>query len=375
MRPKENYTRFVSIAFGFTLAILVTFQLYIWREPARIRADEAADQEAAIAAGGNLFAENCDSCHGENGEGDIGPALNSQDLLKMTSDDALFNLTSTGIPGTLMPAWGQAFGGPFTEEQTAQLVAFIRSWEPTAPKIEQAAYQPDPARGAAIYSRTCFICHGENGRGTEIAPALNDLERLQKLDDSWYRSTISHGRPAKGMPTWGTVLSPTQINDVVALLATWRAGETVAVQIPLATFVTNALFAIRAFDQPDAIFFLDAALTLVEGEQADELRAISRLVEDNHLFEAEGKLIALLPPEEMGKALYATNCSPCHGDDGSGETGPSLRANAYVQSKSDEELVDFILTGRSGTGMDGFEGILLPEELDNVVSLLRTWQE
>jgi cytochrome c5 len=171
------------------------------------------------------------------------------------------------------------------------------------------------------------------------------------------------------------VLSPTQINDVVALLATWRAGETVAVQIPLATFVTNALFAIRAFDQPDAIFFLDAALTLVEGEQADELRAISRLVEDNHLFEAEGKLIALLPPEEMGKALYATNCSPCHGDDGSGETGPSLRANAYVQSKSDEELVDFILTGRSGTGMDGFEGILLPEELDNVVSLLRTWQE
>jgi mono/diheme cytochrome c family protein len=375
MRPKENYTRFVSVALGLTLAILVTFQIYLWREPTRIEADEAADHDEAVMVGGELYTENCDSCHGVNGEGDIGPALNSQELLKMTSDEVLFNLTRTGIPGTLMPAWGQAFGGPFTDEQTAQLVAFVRNWEPTAPLIEQVAEQPDPSRGAAIYSRTCFVCHGEDGRGTDIAPALNDLERLQKLDDSWYRSTISHGRPAKGMPTWGTVLSPAQINDVVALMSAWRAGETVAVEIPLATFVTNALFAMRAFDQPDTIFFLDAALTLVDGDQAEEIRAIISLVEENRLFEAEAKLIALLPPEEMGRALYATNCAPCHGDDGTGDTGPNLQVNAYIQSKSDGELIDFILAGRPGSGMDGFENILMPEELGNVVSLLRSWQE
>ena len=127
-----------------------------------------------------------------------------------------------------MPAWGQAFGGPFTDEQIAQLVAFIRAWEPTAPEIIPVEIAPDPARGAALYARTCFVCHGENGQGTENGPPLNDAAKLEKYSDVWYRNTIAYGRPAKGMPTWGTVLSPAQINDVVALLAVWREGETVS---------------------------------------------------------------------------------------------------------------------------------------------------
>ncbi len=375
MRLKEDYSRFITVAFVFTLATLITFQIYLWREPERIKADEAADHAIAVEAGQVLYQENCDACHGKDGEGGIGPPLNSQELLKMTGDEALFNLTSTGIPGTLMPAWGQAFGGPFTPEQVGQIVAFLRNWEPTAPKIELIAEEPDPARGAEIYAQTCFICHGEDGQGTEIAPPLNDLERLQKLDDSWYRSTISHGRPARGMPTWGTVLSPAQINDVVALFSAWREGEIVSVDIPLATFVTNALFAMRAFDQLDTVFFLNGALTFVDGDQAKEVQEIIVLVEENRLFEAEARLVSLLPPEEMGKALYTTNCAPCHGDDGTGDSGPNLHTNGFIQSKNEQELVDFILTGRNGTGMDGFEGILMPEEIINIVSLLLTWQE
>lgn len=131
--------------------------------------------------------------------------------------------------------------------------------------------EPDPVRGAAIYDQTCFVCHGEDGLGTS-APALNDPERLHKLDDAWYRGTISRGRPAKGMPTWGTVLSLSQINDVVALLAAWREGLSVEAEIPLATFVTNALFAIREFDRPDAVFYLEAAQALVDGPRQKKSR-------------------------------------------------------------------------------------------------------
>jgi len=374
MRPRENYTRYIGFAFGLTLAILLTFQIYIWREPARIQADEEMDRLAAQEAGQVLFAENCTSCHGDNGEGDIGPALNAKEFLAMTPDESLFSLTRTGVPGTLMPAWGQLFGGPFTDEQVAQLVAFIRSWEPTAPEITPVVEAPDPTRGAAIYQRTCFVCHGENGEGTDHAPALNDPARLQKLDDAWYRSTIANGRPAKGMPTWGTVLSPMQINDLVALIASWRAGETVEAEFPLATLVTNALFAMQQFDQPDTIFFLKAALAVADSEQAAEIEEIIQMVEENHLFDAQSRLTSLLPPEEMGQALYANNCAPCHGDDGTGGMGPNLHANSFVQSKTDEELVEFILNGRPGTPMDGFEGILLPDDLLNLVALLRTWQ-
>jgi mono/diheme cytochrome c family protein len=171
------------------------------------------------------------------------------------------------------------------------------------------------------------------------------------------------------------VLSPLQINDLVALIASWRAGETVSADIPLATLATNALFAMRDFDQPDAIFFMNAALAVADAAQRAEIQAIITLVEENRLFEAEGRLAALLPPEEMGKALYSSNCASCHGEDGSGGVGPSLLGNAYVQLHDDEELIAFILAGRPGTAMNGFEGIIAPEELANLVALLRSWQE
>lgn len=375
MRRKENYKPFTATALGLTLAIIITFQFYIWREPARIRADEEADRAFAIGVGGTLYAGNCAACHGAMGEGGAGPALNSRELLKMVSDEALFSLARTGVPGTIMPAWGQDFGGPFTDQQVMQIVAFVRSWEPTAPEIEPETTEPDPIRGATIFAQTCAICHGPDGQGTQRAPALNDLERLQKLDDTWYRNTIGRGRPAKGMPTWGTVLSPLQINDLVALIASWRAGETVSADIPLARLITNALFAMRDFDQPDAIFFLSTSLAVADMDQRTEIQAIISLVEENRLFEAERRLVSLLPPEEMGRALYSSNCAPCHGDDGLGGMGPNLHANVYIQSQTDEDLIEFILAGRPGTAMDGFDGILVPEELINVVALLRSWQD
>jgi cytochrome c2 len=177
------------------------------------------------------------------------------------------------------------------------------------------------------------------------------------------------------MPTWGTVLSPLQINDVVALLAAWREGKTVAANIPMATFVTNALFAIRDFDRPDAAFYLKTALPLADSSQAKEIQSIIVLIEENHLFEAESRLIALLPPEEMGKAAFSSNCAPCHGDDGTGGMGPNLTVNTFVQSKNDKELVDLILAGRQGTAMDGFEGILGSEEISNIIAIIREWQD
>jgi mono/diheme cytochrome c family protein len=375
MRPKENHTPFLAVVLGITFSILVVFQIYILREPARIEAVEAEDHSQAMAAGRELYAENCATCHGEGGEGGIAPALNSQDLLKMTSDEALFSLTRTGVPGSIMPAWGQTFGGPFTDEQIAQMVTFIRHWEPTAPEPTPVDTAPDPARGALIYDQTCSVCHGQNGLGTDLAPPLNDPERLNKLNDAWYRNTIAHGRPAKGMPTWGTVLSPAQINDLVALLAAWREGDIVSANIPLTRYLSNALFALRQFDRPDAEFFLKAALTQADDSQAEVIQEVISLVQDNRLFEAEVSLTTLLPPEEMGQALYESNCAPCHGSDGRGGLGPGLRLTSFIQAKSDEELIAFMLAGRNGTAMDSFEGILTEEELGNLLIILRNWQE
>lgn len=227
MRPKENYTRHVSVALALTIAILVSFQAYILREPERITADEKRDRLIAVTEGRSLYAENCAMCHGEEGEGVDGPALNDKQFLANTADTTLFSLISSGVPNTEMPAWNQVHGGPFTDEEVRSLVAFLRSWEADAPDRQAMAMAGDPVEGLVIFNSTCIVCHGQDGLGTDRAPALNDPTKLAQFDDEWYVDTITEGRPAQGMPTWGTVLSPEQVHNLVSLLRAWERGETV----------------------------------------------------------------------------------------------------------------------------------------------------
>jgi len=375
MRPRENYGSFFAVGLVLTVAIAAIFQVYLLREADRINRDIAEDLEFAIDAGKELYSENCRSCHGENGEGITAPALNARDLLKTTSDDVFFSLTRTGVPGTNMPAWGQANGGPFTDEEISHIVAYIRAWEPNAPEIVEELVEPDPIRGATLYASSCFICHGNDGFGTESAPALKDPSRLETFDDAWYRATIARGRPATGMPTWGTVLSPAQIDDLVALISAWRDGEEVDPDIPITSHISDALYAIRQFDALNAAFHLGGALTLANDEQSKDINRAIDLVRENRLYEAEALVISFFPPEEMAKELYQTYCAQCHGDDGRGGAGPVLFGNANIQSQTDEQLRDFILEGRKGTAMNGYEGILSQDEINNLIALLQTWQE
>lgn len=225
MRPKETYTNFIAVALGLTLAILASFQIYIQREPTRIANDEAQDLSTAKLEGFTLYAQYCIVCHGSEGEGIDAPALNDSRFLRESGDERIFSLISSGVPGTEMPAWSQLHGGPFTDQQINQLVVFIRSWEPNAPDRQAEAMQGDAENGLVIFNSTCIICHGDGGVGTERAPALNDPLKLAQFDDQWYIDTISQGRPSMGMPTWGTVLSPAQIRDLIALLRSWESGE------------------------------------------------------------------------------------------------------------------------------------------------------
>ena len=375
MRPRENYTPFIATGLVLTAAILIVFQIYLFFEPARIQSVSAADKSLAEKEGGKLYTENCASCHGEHGEGKLGPALNSKALLKTTPDDLLFQLTRTGVPSTVMPAWGQPFGGPMTDQQVAHLVAFMRAWEPNAPEIKPAVTGHDPVRGATIFANACFVCHGENGQGTARVPALNDAKRLKDFDDAWYRDVIAHGRPAKGMPTWGTVLSPQQITDLVALIGAWRDGRTVAPTTSFARQISNVLYALRQFDRIDAAYYLSAAMPLGTKPQQDEIAAVLELVKANRLSEAESRLLSLLPPSEMGKEVYESNCAACHASDGSGGMGKNLRGNKFIKSKPDAELVAFLIAGRKGTAMNPFKGILTEEQLGYVIALMRTWEK
>ncbi len=231
-REKETYSRHVTTALGLTVAILVSFQAYIGREPKRIAADEDRDRRAAAFEGEVVFRQYCTVCHGRDGEGDIGPPLNDRTFLKGTADNTIASLIGSGVPGTEMPAWNQVHGGPLTDEQIRQVVVFLRGWEASAPDRSATAAVGNPVRGLLIFDSTCIVCHGKRGSGTDRAPALNDPAKLTRFDDEWYAQTIGQGRPSRGMPTWGTVLSPAEIRDLIALLRAWQRGETVAPATP-----------------------------------------------------------------------------------------------------------------------------------------------
>jgi cbb3-type cytochrome c oxidase subunit III len=245
MRAKENYFPLISLAFALTVAILILFQLYIFNEPNRISTVMAHDNMVAVSAGQTIFQNNCTLCHGDNGEGTRGrPALNDKHFLDSTNDDVIFSVISSGVPNTEMPAWNQSHGGPLTDEDIQNVVAFLRAWQPTAPDRSNTPPEGDLTRGRSLYANICAVCHGANGEGTAQGLALNDATKLTQFDDSWYRDAINNGRPAQGMPTWGTVLSPQQVSDVIAVIDFWRRRATPpatpTVETPAATPTTTS---------------------------------------------------------------------------------------------------------------------------------------
>jgi mono/diheme cytochrome c family protein len=291
MRPKENYSRYIVTGLILTLAILVSFQIYILREPQRIAAVSNADKAIAISAGQELFKTNCVTCHGANGEGDIGPALNDSTFLKTTADGTIFSVISSGIPGTQMPAWNQSHGGPLTDENVNQLVAFLKSWKATAPDRRNAPLQGDAGNGIVIFNSVCAICHGPNGTGTDKAAAINVGDHLNQFDDAWYKDTIMKGRPAKGMPTWGTVLAPQQTADLLALIDQWRASPALASAGP--------------------ITFTGQVTSTAEVTPTIEVARPSNLG-------GPGPAVALTGDVTAGEKVFVDNCQKCHGPDGTG---------------------------------------------------------
>ena len=82
----------------------------------------AADPAALTAAGKELFASNCASCHGAEGKGGIGPDLSSANYKFGNNHDAVLSSIRDGRPGG-MPA----YGNQLSSAQIEALAAFCLS--------------------------------------------------------------------------------------------------------------------------------------------------------------------------------------------------------------------------------------------------------
>ncbi len=99
--------------------------------PFRAPNQEDYSTEESITRGALLFANNCRTCHGNQGEGGIGVQLNRPDLqdldpIKLKANRDMLRRTITcGRAATLMPAWLHTNGGSINERQIEHIVGFL----------------------------------------------------------------------------------------------------------------------------------------------------------------------------------------------------------------------------------------------------------
>lgn len=209
----------------------------------------ASSQGAAVETGAQLFDANCAACHGRFGEGGPDPSrpggiivpISSAEFLRTRDDATLRAIISQGQPDLGMSPFGVSNGGPLDDTQIDAIVAFLRAWEANPPvelPTEVAAGQA-ALTGPEIFASICARCHGANGEGG-LGPALRGAEFLARYDDQALFNTISQGHEATPMIAWGSVLTETQIRQLVQFIRTLQ---------PIATQPAGTSSVIPSFSQ------------------------------------------------------------------------------------------------------------------------------
>ena len=344
--------RYAILTFLALLILILILPIYAWLEPVRMANAQTDLRQEFVSDAAVLYVENCALCHGAAGEG-IGPMppLDNPGL-READYDFLYKTIARGRYDTSMTGWHEDEGGVFNGYQIDELVALVRyvDWPqlgdlsaekglipPTLPVPETdeaflaqvTALSPEGslwAEGMALYAANCTICHGINGQGSDLAVPLNTPE-IRAADAAELARIINEGVPSTMMAGWGGVLETADVNAVISFLQNW-----------------------------DTIEKEGLALTLPKPLRIDL---------DN--------------PQEVlafGERLFNTTCIACHGENGSGGTGPVLNSQQVLSNKSDEQIRSTIINGgrRPNSSMPAFGDRLTAVEIDALVSFVRAWE-
>ncbi len=180
----------------------------------------------AITAGDSLFGDNCATCHGAGGQGNVGyPSLVDDEWLWGGKLSDIQTTIHYGIRSThpntrfnQMMAFGQ--GGLLPADQIGDLVEYVMQ---ISGREANAALG---ARGAVVFEQQCASCHGLDGKGNQAlgAPNLTDgiwLYGGERLD---IQKSLHFGRSGV-MPAWTERLSEEQITALAVYVHSLGGGE------------------------------------------------------------------------------------------------------------------------------------------------------
>ncbi|OGO12814.1 MAG: hypothetical protein A2032_05175 [Chloroflexi bacterium RBG_19FT_COMBO_49_13] len=193
----------------------------------------ASAQGTSTQRGQTLYEQNCAACHGDFGEGGPYPAnpnqiiapIGTAEFLNTRDDITLFQIISQGQPDQGMSPFGSANGGNLDDDQLNSIVAYLRSWEANPPVTTPPQFTiPTVSLSAAeVYTRICAQCHGTNGEGSTVGPAINDLSADSDQD---IFDVTSQGTKNTTMLAFGPILSEDQLHGLVAIIRQFPPPQT-----------------------------------------------------------------------------------------------------------------------------------------------------
>ena len=220
MGSSQREATIVAIGLVIVATLVV---VYMFNEPHRRDVASADKKTESVDRGVALFNQYCVPCHGPDGkaEGRQGIPLNTEQ--NQSTDPAvgpdrmkvIENTIHRGR-GAIMPAWGQADGGPLNDEQIDDIVNVIRTgaWD----KVEELALEQNggvlptppplptpvpagPDQGKALFGQVCTACHISNDypNGGQVGPNLTGLGAMTHLDQ--INLDVSEDNLSSGSPT------------------------------------------------------------------------------------------------------------------------------------------------------------------------------
>jgi mono/diheme cytochrome c family protein len=271
--------RFLGAAVLFSAVLAASLPIYWLLEPTRqsgMDSDFLADSvergaerfSREAVPGSEILPLECARCHGDKAEGGAATyvlppdepgevvqtvqwaAPSLDDVLLRFSREEVAQIITYGRPGTPMPAWGLAGGGPLPEQPVDDLVDYLQSIQiqPAAAKkrsIERLnalkGENPNLSDAEGLFNLNCARCHTKGysfgqpevpGGGGAFGPNLTggvELRQFPEAADGLKKHTefvttgsdfqkqyglqgIGSGR----MPGFGGILTAEQIQKIVA---------------------------------------------------------------------------------------------------------------------------------------------------------------
>ncbi len=207
---------------------------YVWRF--------STDAEK-LALGQQIYEDNCQVCHGQDGSGEVLGAADFSDL-RVVDDQAPrdFYLVTTQGKGS-MPAWQ----GRLTQDERWAVIDYVRTFSydpnlsgevaaepPPTVVTEEMECDPkyltqtnpfdwnDPAAmiaGQVIYDQACGMCHGVDGSGSlPGTPNYTESEIAEDLRSNSGEKLCIVADGKESMPGWKETLTDDQMWEVLTYL-------------------------------------------------------------------------------------------------------------------------------------------------------------